>query len=259
MARKLALAFAEAGFPVFPVNVFRRGERWRKVPYVKNWAQGATTDAIIIAETWLRWPLAMPGLPLSRCGCVVIDWDCHPGAADGVAAFRALGELPPHPVVATKSGGEHHWFRQPSRRITKHDWCDGIEVLGTSSFVVGYALPKGAIPELPEMFWRARDSVDERDTTLLPISRRHSQGRPHRHPHQSRSRFRTQNVQVRSDYLVREAAHARVTNRNKCLHWAAARFGNMIAEGVIEQAIAERLLIGAAKRNGLWREDGADD
>jgi hypothetical protein len=44
MARKLALAFAEAGFPIFPVNVFRRADRWAKVPHVAQWAQTATTD-----------------------------------------------------------------------------------------------------------------------------------------------------------------------------------------------------------------------
>jgi hypothetical protein len=144
----LALAFAHAGFPIFPVNVFHQRDRWRKVPHVVKWANAATTDATLIAQWWRQWPLAMPGVPLARCDCVVVDCDCHPGAADGLAELRKLGPLPLHPVVATKSGGEHHYFRQPPERITRHDWCDGIEVLGTSSFVVGYALPQGAMPEL---------------------------------------------------------------------------------------------------------------
>jgi hypothetical protein len=66
------------------------------------------------------------------------------------------------------------------------------------------------------------------------------------------------NVQVRSKYILREIEQAkRNDNRNKCLHWGAARFGNMIAEGVIMQEVAEDLLVKAAKHNGLWREDGA--
>ena len=251
----LALAFARADFPVFPVNVYRQAQRWAKVPHVVKWADVATTDASVIAEWWLRWPLAMPGLPLKRCDCVVVDCDRHPGAANGVAAFRALGPLPRHPVVTTKSGGEHHWFREPAQRITKHDWCDGIEVLGTSAFVVGYTLPQGAIPDLPEMFWRTRDGKhreehrEEENTTLLPIIARH--------PHPYRTQFRTHNVQVRSKRILREIERAkRNDNRNKCLHWGAARLGNMIAEGVIAQEVAEKLLVGAAKTNGLWREDG---
>jgi hypothetical protein len=150
--RKLALAFASAGFPIFPVNVFRRGDRWRKVPYVRDWTNAATTDPETLAQWWQRWPLAIPGLPLERCGLVVVDADRH-GGTDGVAALHALGPLPPHPVVTTKSGGEHHWFRQPAQSIRFAAWS-GAEVLGIGRFVVGYAVPEGEVPELPEVFWR---------------------------------------------------------------------------------------------------------
>jgi hypothetical protein len=205
--------FANAGYAVFPVNVFRRGQRWAKVPHVVKWANAATSDANMLAQWWSQWPLAMPGLPLKRCDCVVVDCDRHPGAADGVAAFRSLGPLPRHPVVATKSGGEHHWFRQPRQRITKHDWCPGIEVLGTSAFVVGYTIPQGRIPELPEMFWRAREHREEEDFKLLPIIP--AQATPSL---KYRTHFHTVNVQVRSKYILREVERAIVTNRNKCLH-----------------------------------------
>jgi hypothetical protein len=143
-----ALAFAEAGFPIFPVNVFRRGERWAKVPHVTDWANAASTDMSVIAEWWLRWPLAMPGLPLERCGLVVVDADRH-GGADGVALIREM-TLPPHPIVVTKSG-EHHWFRQPAQPIRFAQWAGG-QVLGEGGFVVGYALPQGVMPKLPEVF-----------------------------------------------------------------------------------------------------------
>jgi hypothetical protein len=51
----------------------------------------------------------------------------------------------------TKSGGEHHWFRQPAVPIRFVKWAGG-EVLGNGRFVVGYAVPEGPIPELPEVF-----------------------------------------------------------------------------------------------------------
>jgi hypothetical protein len=88
MTLPLALAFAEAGFAVVPVNVFRRGNRWRKVPYV-SWrgeTNQATTDTAKIKEWWDKWSSAMPGLPLRRH--VVIDADRHPGKPDGRAAPR---------------------------------------------------------------------------------------------------------------------------------------------------------------------------
>jgi hypothetical protein len=146
--KRLALAFADAGFPVFPVNVFRRGDRWAKVPHVTDWANAATTDATLIAEWWLRWPLAMPGVPLARCGLVVVDCDRH-GGADGVALIREM-TLPAHPIVATKSG-EHHYFRQPAQPIRFMQWAGG-QVLGEGRFVVGYSVPEGEMPELPEVF-----------------------------------------------------------------------------------------------------------
>src|SRR6516162_4021196 len=145
-----ALTFAEVGLPIFPVNVFRRGDRWRKVPYVADWANAATTDLPVIGEWWMQWPTAMPGLPLSRCGLVVVDADRH-GGADGVALIRAM-TLPPHAVTTTKSGGEHHFFRQPPSPVHFTKWAGG-EVLGIGRFVVGYALPEGVMPELPEVFW----------------------------------------------------------------------------------------------------------
>jgi hypothetical protein len=90
-------------------------------------------------------------------GWVVVDADRHPGKPDGVAALAELGELPPHPVVKTAGGGEHHFFRQPALPVADNHALagNGIDVLGTSRFVVGYDL--GAtlaveMPELPEVF-----------------------------------------------------------------------------------------------------------
>jgi hypothetical protein len=149
-----ALAFAREGFAVFPVNVFRRGQRWAKVPHVTDWANAATTNTNVIGEWWLRWPLAMPGLPLERCGLVVVDADRH-GGADGVALIREM-TLPPHPIVATKSG-EHHYFKQPEQPVRFAQWAGG-QVLGEGRFVVGYALPEGECPELPEVFRGGSDA-----------------------------------------------------------------------------------------------------
>jgi hypothetical protein len=111
--RLRALAFAEAGIPIFPVLLERAGRKWRKKPHVLDWANVATTDLEMIERWWLRWPLAAPGIPLRRMGWVVVDADRHPGRPDGVAALAELGELPTHPIVRTVGGGEHRCFRQP--------------------------------------------------------------------------------------------------------------------------------------------------
>jgi hypothetical protein len=155
---KLALAFAAAGYAVIPVNVFWDGRRWRKKPHLRDWENRATTGAEQIEKWWRWWPFAMVGVPLARCACAVVDCDRHGDGPDGVAAFHALGPFPPHPVMVTKSGGEHHWFRQPANPIHYAKW-EGGEVLGIGHLVIGYAAPQKPIPELPEVFWKANGSV----------------------------------------------------------------------------------------------------
>jgi hypothetical protein len=36
---ELALALAAAGVAVIPVRLYRRGDRWRKDPLIKDWGQ----------------------------------------------------------------------------------------------------------------------------------------------------------------------------------------------------------------------------
>jgi hypothetical protein len=250
MTRRLALAFGEAGFPIFPVNVFRRGDRWRKVPYVADWANAATTDPKILREWWMQWPLAMPGLPLERCGLVVVDADRH-GGVDGVEAFRELGLMPRHPVVVTKSGGEHHWFRQPPSPVTFAKWAGG-EVLGIGRFVVGYSVPKGVMPELPKVFWPSEDALAVQDPEECVVA--------HRDHHRERSTYRrTLNSRARVGSLMRGLEHAPRGVRNHRLNTTAYIFGRMIVEGCIRtRKDAEWLLRSGAWINGLWHEDGAE-
>jgi hypothetical protein len=125
------------GVPAFPVRVYRVGDRWRKEPHIKEWATRATTDVATIKAWWGNWPKAMVGVPLERVGLVVVDSDRH-GGPDGVAALAAI-ELPPHPMAATMSNGEHRFFRQPAPPIRSAYWSGG-EVLGHGRFVVAYAL-----------------------------------------------------------------------------------------------------------------------
>ena len=152
-----ALAFADAGFPIIPVRLYREGERWRKLPLLE-WDL-ATTEPEKIEEWWQRWPSALPGIPLSRVGWAVVDID----SADGAGAVRALGCLGPHSSVATPSGGKHLVFAQPAVPVAKHLWCDGVEVLGTSSLLTAYDLEELLFPRvapravLPKTFWGKRE------------------------------------------------------------------------------------------------------
>jgi hypothetical protein len=252
----LALALAAAGFAIIPVNLRQVSGGWRKEPLVRNWRNRPTTDRRIIEGWWRQFPSAVPGIVLEACGLVVVDADRHPGKPDGVARLREFA-LPPHPIATTVSGGEHHYFRQPTPAINFFRW-DGGEVLGTTRFVVGYRMVRGQIPQFPDWLRGA-----------LRHSPQHS---PPHHSHHFPLRFiqsdqdydpdhrpvPTLHLQLRSNFLLDKVARAQAGNRNNCLHWAACRFGNIIGEGKIKPEVAQRLLIEAAKTSGLWQDDGAE-
>ena len=81
--------------------------------------------------------------------------------------FNSL--LGPHSCITTPSGGVHLVFAQPDPPITsRFRWCEGVEVLGSSSLLTCYDLEELAFPrvapraKLPRMFWQARDVSCER-------------------------------------------------------------------------------------------------
>src|SRR5262245_39915905 len=152
----LALAFAKAGIRIIPVRLFRDGDRLLKRPHITEWRRRASCDPEVVAEWWREFPDAAVGIVLEHYGQVVVDCDRH-GRGDGVAAFQSLGEFAPHPIVRTPGGGEHHYFLQPDPPIAGTSFCDGIDLLGTSRFVVapgsaGYELVSGGeAPGLAEI------------------------------------------------------------------------------------------------------------
>jgi hypothetical protein len=263
---KLALAFAATGFPVFPVDVFWDDERkrWRKVPCIKEWESRASINRYLIEFWWRRWPLAVPGIPLGRCGKVVVDADRHPGCVDGVALFHELdrtrGPFPVHPYNQTKGGGEHHWFAQPAMPIRWAKWAGG-EVLGHGRFVVGYAVPQGECPELPQVFWNGAEfqapptmgtaaKPDRHVSTADPGSPAVPMvcGPPTEHQRNYA------NASLRND--TAELWASRLGQRNIKLNAIAYSMGRQIARGWIARDRVEEFLLRACKANGLFKDDG---
>jgi hypothetical protein len=256
---RLALALAEAGFPVFPVDVFFDDERkrWRKVPCIKEWERRASTDPIVIKMRWKKWPLAVPGIPPGRCGKVVVDADRHPGSVDGVALFHELdrtrGPFPVHPFNYTKSGGEHHWFSQPARPVRFGKWAGG-EVLGHGRFVVGYAVPQGECPELPRVFWNGAEfqapttmgTAAKADHRVAPVPMVCGVVTEHQRNYA--------NASLRNDSA--ELWASREGERNIKLNAIAYSMGRQIARGWIARDRVEEFLLKACKANGLFKDDG---
>jgi len=124
----VALAYARANMRVFPCA-------HTKLPLIAgNWLSNATTDEKQIRAWWTAHPDALVGLPLKPLDALVLDADRHEADQDGVAHLRALcaehEPLPPHPIVLTANGGEHHIFRQSSSKIGNRKLGNGLETRG---------------------------------------------------------------------------------------------------------------------------------
>jgi Bifunctional DNA primase/polymerase, N-terminal len=262
------LAFAEAGIPIFPVRLRRDGERWRKIPCIKQWQHRASADLRLVEGWWRQWPDAVPGIALARTRWVVVDCDRH-GGPDGVAEFAKLGPHPPHPIVISPlSNGEHHFFQQPDTPITSSDAFKhlGIDILGTSRFVVGYDLaPLLAVkaPELTAVFRAKPRSAIKRETprvVVLPnrttgpvVSRNSREGRYARaalhNAFDKLSSWPRMNTPEGCRYQL---------GRNNMLNKLAFKMGGLVANGWIDEALVIRVLMLGAAECGLLREDGEE-
>jgi hypothetical protein len=129
-----ALAYAARGIPVYPVHWPRptpdattlvcscpRGpgcDRPAKHPLVRHGIHEATTNPGQLQRWWHRWPTANLGLATG----IVFDALDIDGPA-GLAALQQLAQTLdlrlPGPVVHTRGGGWHSWFR-PTGWATAH-------------------------------------------------------------------------------------------------------------------------------------------
>jgi hypothetical protein len=209
---------------------------------------------------WRQWPSACPGIPPGRINKVVVDADRHPGCVDGVELFHELershGPFPAHPIVVTKSGGEHHWFAQPSRPITYAQWQGG-ELHGHRRFVVGYAIPSGPIPELPKVFWPkgthmkpplagAGSDVNGSDVGDPIVCEGPVSARKQRYAEQA---LRNASFELR---------WCPVGKRNHKLNVLAYNVGPLVGRGWIGRQQVEDVLLLACQKNGLLADDGEE-
>jgi hypothetical protein len=66
----------------------------------------------------------------------------------------------------------------------------------------------------------------------------------------------TRDLRKRTNFILAIVEMAPRSTRNNKLFWAACRFSEIVAEGLLTPNVAERLLTNAANLNGLLRDDG---
>jgi replicative DNA helicase len=128
--RDAALDYAAAGMPVIPLA--------GKVPRNRNGLTGASSDVVVVAEWWRRWPDANVGVVTGPAsGYVVLD-------VDGPAGLRSIAELEKRhgairtAQVLTGSGGFHYWYRCPDKptRNSAGALGEGLDMRGEGGYVV---------------------------------------------------------------------------------------------------------------------------
>ena len=115
MAAK-ALAYAEAGIPVFPCNPLDKRPLLPAGPGGTGGFHLATTNPLQIKAWWAKWPNAMIGAPTGApSGFIALDVDQDPARGKyGIETLHAIGhpleELFDHPHTQTAGGGYHVFF-----------------------------------------------------------------------------------------------------------------------------------------------------
>jgi hypothetical protein len=126
-----ALAWAEAGRPVFPVGRDKK-------PITEHGLLDATTDADRIERFWrahLETNVAVrTGEP---SGLVVLDVDGDDGSDSLFELEREHGELPETTRVTTPRGGQHFYFRWPGFPVkTVAGFRPGLDSRGDGGYVL---------------------------------------------------------------------------------------------------------------------------
>ncbi|MGW1917732.1 bifunctional DNA primase/polymerase [Streptomyces sp. NPDC002076] len=267
-----ALRYAERGMYVHPLLVGQKEPRWR------DWEARATLDPELISRTWSRAPFNI-GIACGPSRLVVVDLDVpHDGDAppadfpdvvdgrsmlDAIATRTPGASLVPTMTVGTPSGGRHLVHRAPAGTEIRNSartvaWC--VDVRAAGGYVVGigsvvdgrrYEL-QGSITEPVELpGWLltlvttspkppkagGRGSVAALDARLRELSR-------------GGTREERWAVGIlRSE--ARELAGMTEGGRNDRLNLAAYRAGQLVAAGLLDQAVAEEELTAAARQAGL--------
>jgi Bifunctional DNA primase/polymerase, N-terminal/AAA domain len=261
----VALRYAAAGFSIFPCDKDKR-------PLVASWATEATKDPARIQMWWTAQPKALVGLPMKPHGLLVFDADRHHENEDGIGHFRALcakhEPLPPHPIVLTANGGEHHIFRQPTEKIGNRKLGNGLETRGyKDDNDGGYVIAAGS--RLPDdgRSWRLADGSPSLLNATLPeppawlIEHAPERREEQWQPASSRSAGKREEAYAAKalDNLARDiAAMPKESGRNNQLNIAALKLGGMIATGWIGRATVEGRLFDACVANGLVEDTGAN-
>ena len=145
-----ALAYAAAGWPVFPVSAIDKQPLLGPLPGVpgSGGLHRATQQEALIRDWWREWPTAMIGLPTGPAiGAFVVDLDAGVDDKTGeiFEAEQLLANLaaeigvaiPATLTVETPRGGRHLYFPWPKARVrNRQGIVHRVDVRGDGGYVI---------------------------------------------------------------------------------------------------------------------------
>ncbi|MGH3834037.1 MAG: bifunctional DNA primase/polymerase [Pseudonocardiaceae bacterium] len=254
-----ALRAARRGWPVFPIHPYS------KCPAVRDWQHRATRDLDQLTRWWAAAPYNI-GIACQGAGLVVIDLDAGHGelppqwAGLGVTHGRDVLRIiaqragQPDPIdtytVATPNG-EHRYFLAPTDRELRNTtgasgaglgWCIDTRAAG------GGIIAAGSVRRIEGRLRQYRVIRDVDPIALPPwlVTALTPAPAPARVPISLPGR--RLDAYVRAALVGETAAVARAAlgTRAHVLFRSAARLGELVGAGVLEETAAAQALLAAA-------------
>lgn len=265
MLSRAAHLHADHGMVVFPLAP------GRKVPAVeKDWEHAATTNHLVIARTWRHAPYNI-GIAAGPSGLLVVDLDQPKTTADlppepwrsrgatngaAVLALTAIdhdASIPATYTVATPSGGQHLYYRQPTghqlgNSAGRIGWK--IDTRGHGGYIVGAGsitpagsyLASNTTPPQPLPDW-----ITNALNTTVPAT---SAPRTAASPRNAGSYALAALTGELENVLA-----ATPGQRNDTLNRAAFALGQLVGAQLLDETIVRDELVSAAGRVGLPRAE----
>ncbi|MER0450172.1 bifunctional DNA primase/polymerase [Streptomyces sp. Edi4] len=273
-----ASRYADLGMYVHPLLVGGKEPRWR------DWESRATRDPELIERTWSRAPFNI-GVACGPSQLIAVDLDVPHDASDvppaglpdevvdGSTMFREFirrtpgASHSPTMTVRTPSGGLHLVYRAPGQGSIRNTartlgWCidtraAGGYIVGIGSVVDGrrYELLTGPSEpaSLPDWLLTLITTAPEPPKAGPRPSRADLDARLRAIP-AGATREQRWALGILASECRELAGMPANSGRNQRLNLGAYRAGQLVASGLLDQAVAEEQLTAAAETCGLGAE-----
>jgi hypothetical protein len=241
--KDIILAYALGlGLPAFPCRNTPENKKTDKTPLTKNGYLDASADPGKVREMFTRCDGCLIGVPTGAISSFdVLDVDPRNGGQEWYEAHKS--KLPATRAHRTRSGGLHLLFKHlDGLRCSTSKIAPGIDVRADGGYIIWWPAtglefqdyPPAGLADWPLWLWPQLMSK--------PVPP------PQPYP---RPAINTKSLDSHLRGLVKVVANAPAGERNCITYWAACRMRNLIADGVLSEALAIEIIVECAKRAGL--------